>query len=516
MNFLYIKHGILYKDIKPFILRGMGLGGWLLPEGYMWKFYTKCDRPRRIEALIYKLCGKTYSASFWEKYRSLYITESDIAWIAKQGLNSVRLPLNSRNLFNIDINGTIQFNKAVLVHVDNCIKWCKKYELYLFLDMHGAPGGQTGENIDDSEANRPELFIYPENQALLIKMWHLLAERYNDEPCIGGYDLLNEPLTEKNQFYYSHLLPLYRRLITAIRKFDQNHIIILEGVHWATDFSVFEDFTSEEAADNIMLEFHKYWSNPDKESLLQYIDVGKRLNTPIWMGEGGENNLQWYTYMFPLYEKLGIGWCFWSYKKMETHNSPVSFSQPCGWVQILTYLDSGIKPKPTVARTIFNEFLSCIAKPTYCSKIINAILRRPPLEIPAAAYDIEQIISHKQENVYFRKTDKATLCFADGHTGSPNWQRYGGEPQPDCQKILLCLRTEDSVGYYLEHNNQEKIAVKVIFFGNGKLTMQGKKITSNRFFTISADMKGFLWLKCIEGSLKIDVIQIEKKFHLIE
>ena len=123
MNFLYIKHGILYKDIKPFILRGMGLGGWLLPEGYMWKFYTKCDRPRRIEALIDKLCGKTYSASFWEKYRSLYITESDIAWIAKQGLNSVRLPLNSRNLFNIDINGTVQFNKVVLKHVDNCVKW---------------------------------------------------------------------------------------------------------------------------------------------------------------------------------------------------------------------------------------------------------------------------------------------------------------------------------------------------------------------------------------------------------
>jgi len=138
------------------------------------------------------------------------------------------------------------------------------------------------------------------------------------------------------------------------------------------------------------------------------------------------------------------------------------------------------------------------------------------LEIPAAAYDIEMIISYKQENVYFRKTDKATLCFADGHTGSPDWRRYGGEPQPDCQKILLCLKTGDSVGYYLEPNSQEKIVVKVIFSGNGILTMQGKKITSNRFFTISADMKGFLWLKCIEGSLKIDVIQIEKKFHLIE
>lgn len=158
MEFLHTNNGVLYQGSEPIILRGMGLGGWLLPEGYMWKFYTKCDRPRRIEALITELCGSEYAESFWERYYATYITEADIAWIAEQGLNSVRLAMNARHLFDIDESGHISFNEGTLCHVDHCISWCKKYGLYLFLDMHGAPGGQTGQNIDDSEKDIPELF----------------------------------------------------------------------------------------------------------------------------------------------------------------------------------------------------------------------------------------------------------------------------------------------------------------------------------------------------------------------
>ena len=96
MEFLQTRDGMIYKGSEPFLIRGMGLGGWLLPEGYMWKFYTKCDRPRRMEALIEKLCGKEYAASFWKRYNSTFITEQNLAWISQQGLNSVRLALNSR------------------------------------------------------------------------------------------------------------------------------------------------------------------------------------------------------------------------------------------------------------------------------------------------------------------------------------------------------------------------------------------------------------------------------------
>ena len=55
--------------------------------------------------------------------------------------------------------------------------------------MHAAPGGQTGQNIDDSASDYPELFTEPQYADALIKMWYLIAERYTDEPVIGGYDL---------------------------------------------------------------------------------------------------------------------------------------------------------------------------------------------------------------------------------------------------------------------------------------------------------------------------------------
>lgn len=498
MEFLHTKNGALYKAEERILLRGMGLGGWLLPEGYMWKFYTKCDRPRRMEALISELCGREYADAFWQRYYSTYITEADIAWIAEQGLNSVRLAMNARHLFEMDDRGRIRFREETLRYVDHCVSWCGKYGLYLFLDMHGAPGGQTGQNIDDSQRDIPELFTDEKNQDALVEMWRQLATRYADEPAVGGYDLINEPLPKWNNQYNPLLLPLYRRLIRAIREIDRKHVIILEGAHWATDFSVFEDFTREEAADNIVLQFHKYWNDPDEESIAPFVEVGKRLNVPLWMGEGGENNLQWYTYVFPMYERLGIGWCFWSYKKMEVPNSPVTFAQPAKWDRILAYLDGEACLDPAEAREIFDDFLACISQGTYHPEIIHALLRRPDVEIPAAAFDAERIVSKRRKGADFRMTSPATLLFADGHTGEADWRRYGGEPQPQDQTILLCMEAGDAVGYRLDCGEGEP-AVKVVSYGGGNLKTQ--------YFSES----GMLWLTCEMGSVQVERLMVTAK-----
>ena len=504
MEFLRTENGMLYQGNAPILLRGMGLGGWLLPEGYMWKFYTKCDRPRRMEALIEKLCGSKYASSFWPQYYRAYITEADIAWIAEQGLNSVRLPLNARHLFDVDENGTVCFCENTLQYVDDCLSWCKKYGIYLILDMHAAPGGQTGQNIDDSEADIPALFAGEKNQDTLAEMWRLLAKRYAEEPAVGGYDLINEPLPKWNSQYNPLLLPLYRRLIAAIREIDPKHVIILEGAHWATDFSVFDDFTSEEAADNIVLQFHKYWSDPDEESVSQFLRVGKRLNAPLWMGEGGENNLQWYTYVFPMYERLGIGWCFWSYKKMETPNSPVTFPQPKGWREIIAYLDGGAKPSPETAWGIFDDFLSCIARSDYHAEVIHALLRRAYVQIPAAAYDAERVTSGRREGVQFRKTSGVTLCFTDGHTGAADWRRYCGEQQPEDQKILVCLKAGDTVGYRVDGNGQKSIAVKIVFHGMGTLLIQDMAAQPGKSRTVAMPDDGMRWLTCTQGTVQVE------------
>lgn len=508
MQYLETKNGAIFSGAEPILLRGMGLGGWLLPEGYMWKFYTKCDRPRRMEALITRLCGKNYAESFWSRYADIYITEQDIAWIAAQGMNSVRLALNARHLFEADEDGTIRFHSATLCHVDDCVQWCKIHGIYVILDMHGAPGGQTGQNIDDSEADTPELFLDVGHQDALVQMWRLLATRYRDEAAVGGYDLLNEPLPEWNRQYNHLLLPLYRRLIAAIRQIDPNHMIILEGAHWATDFSIFDGFTAQEAADNIVLQFHKYWSDPDQESLAPFLQTAERLNAPLWMGEGGENNLEWYTHVFPMYEQLGIGWCFWTYKKMQTPNSPVTFPQPKHWDRLTEYLDGGDQPSPEAAQAIFEDFLSCIASPDYHPEVIQALLRRPSVSIPASAYDAERIHSPRRPGTDFRSNSRATLLFTDGHTGRVDWRRYGGEPQPEDQKLLLRLQEGDSVGYRVSTAAGAALTVNAAFHGTGTLSIQNLFAEKNLPIHLTAPEDGLLWFACASGKVYLENITV--------
>ncbi|HSN67182.1 MAG TPA: cellulase family glycosylhydrolase, partial [Fusibacter sp.] len=184
MAFIYAKGTQLYSGESPILLRGFGLGGWFLPEGYMWKLYTKCDRPRRMEALIETLCGEEYAAKFWEDYFDSYITERDIEQIAARGYNSVRLPINARKLYHMTDDG-LTFDVATIQRIDRLIDWCRKWNIYVILDMHGAPGGQTGANIDDSLSDLPELFMNDQNVEILTQLWLMLAMRYKDEPIIA-------------------------------------------------------------------------------------------------------------------------------------------------------------------------------------------------------------------------------------------------------------------------------------------------------------------------------------------
>ena len=205
----------------------------------MWKFGNPTDRPRRIEKLVSDLIGSENAKRFWTKFRQSYITEADIRRIAELGYNSVRPALNSR-LF-LKENGEVDPASEGFQLLDNLVKWSKANGIYVIIDMHGAPGGQTGQNIDDSADDQPELFMQPNYEEQLVNLWVAIARRYKDEPAVAGHDLLNEPLPARTGAaakYKARLEPLYKRLTKAIRKVDTKHMVILEGFDWANDWSV--------------------------------------------------------------------------------------------------------------------------------------------------------------------------------------------------------------------------------------------------------------------------------------
>ncbi len=522
MAFITIDNNKLLKNNKEIFLKGFGLGGWLIPEGYMLKFYTSCDRPRRIEKLIEDTCGKEYSTHFWKEYYNKYISEFDIKLIAEKGFNSIRIPFNSRILFDIEKDNKVTFNKSILEVLDRAITWCKKYGIYVILDMHGAPGGQTGQNIDDSINDHPDLFTNKLYQKQLIDMWKFLAIHYRAEEIIVGYDLLNEPLPNFFNQYNEMVLPLYREIIKEIRKIDINHIIILEGVHWASDFSIFNSLTKEEVKENkIMLQFHKYWNNPDQESLKEYIKYSNSLNTPLLMGEGGENNIDWYTIAFSMYERLNIHYSFWTYKKMDNHNSIISFNAPKNWDKVITYLETRTKEENLDYCVIFDNLLRNITEVKVNNDVINSLNRESPLTIPAEGFDNFTIKENHQSKVLFREETKVELVFEDNHIGKPNYQKMNGEKQSIEDKIFVKQYEKESLKYKIRiQQGLNTISIKLKGVGSfnlsyNNITTQNININSHNIIEkklkiTNKDTITNISINTVEGELYFDEIAFNK------
>ncbi len=369
---------------RKFLIQGVGLGNWMLPEGYMWKFGPQGDRPRKIEKIVSDLIGPENATRFWSEYRRQYIAETDIKRIAELGFNAVRPALNAR-LFQTEEKDPT-FVEEGFGLLDNLVAWCKNQGIYVIIDMHAAPGGQTGANIDDSAMDQPALFVQSKNQDRLVDLWVKIAGRYKDQPTVAAYDLLNEPLPARTGAaaqYKDQLGPLYERLTKAIRQIDPKHMVTLEGADWANDWSVFADRFD----DNLLYQFHYYaWDRPDNlKSINQYLAHRNRLNAPVWVGETGEkdNAIYWATTQY--FEANNIGWSFWPWKKMAAQNAPYSIKAPDGWDGIAAYSRGGAKPGKEAAEKTLEQLLQNIRLENcvYFPDVVNALFHRVPGRVEA-------------------------------------------------------------------------------------------------------------------------------------
>jgi len=376
---------IVDEQGNPVRLRGVSLGNWTLPEGYMWQFGDQGDRPRKIEQVVTDLIGPEKSAQFWHAYRKNYITEADIDRIAELGFNSVRPSLDARLFLSEGDNPVYQAEGFQLM--DSLIARCRKKGIYVILDLHAAPGGQTGRNIDDSAHDQPELFMDKKFQDRTVNLWVKLATRYQDEPAVAGYDLLNEPLPSGAPTdYRPQLEPLYQRITQAIREVDKKHIIILEGANWANDWSVF----TTRFDDNSVYQFHYYcWDNPVVlKSIAQYVAKRDRLNAPVWVGETGESQDAIYWATTEYFEQNNIGWSLWPYKKINSGNCLYTARAPENWDAITGYTRGEAKPSAEVAEKAFDELLENIQfkNCTFHPDIVQALLHLVPGRIEAENY----------------------------------------------------------------------------------------------------------------------------------
>ncbi|MEO7445159.1 MAG: cellulase family glycosylhydrolase [Ferruginibacter sp.] len=335
-NFYHTKgQTIIDPAGKTFQMKGTNLGNWLVPEGYMFKF-KNTNSPAMINQLLLQLVGPDEAATFWKKFLDNYITSEDINYLKSIGVNSIRAPFNYR-LFTDEYYMGDNNPEHGFKYLDSLVKWCKVANMPILLDMHSAPGGQTGDNIDDS-FGYPYLFESATQQQRCIDIWQRIAKHYANEPIIIGYDLLNEPIATyfDKTILNPHLEPLYKKITSAIRAVDTHHILFFGGAQWNGNFSVF----GAPFDNNAVYTFHKYWMPTTQEHIQEYINFSNKYNVPIYCGETGENDDDWIMRFRKLLDSNHISWHFWPYKKMESTRGFLQFAAPAAYDSIIAYSEA--------------------------------------------------------------------------------------------------------------------------------------------------------------------------------
>ena len=305
---------LIQPNGEQLFIQGTNLGNWLNPEGYMFGF-SKTNSAWMIDLLFKEAIGPDGTANFWKQFKDNYITQADIKFIAQQGANTIRLPFNYKLFTDEDYMG-LSSQQDGFQRIDQLISWCRQAGLYLILDMHDCPGSQTGDNIDDGYGY-PWLFESEQSQQLFCDIWQRIAKRYAKEPVILGYELMNEPIAhyfENKDELNARLEPLYKRAVRAIRQVDRNHVILLGGARWNSDFFMFNDWTFD---NNIMYTCHRYGGDATAEAINDYISFRDKTQLPMYMGEIGHNTNEWQADFVKVMKQANIGYTFWPYKKLD-------------------------------------------------------------------------------------------------------------------------------------------------------------------------------------------------------
>ena len=325
MSLLTVKDGyIVNENDENIILKGVNLGNWLLWETWMgfvpeythdWAYYDT------LQVLIDRF-GEEKTAEIVKTYEENFITEDDIAQIEKLGFNCVRVPFWYRNFMTEDLKWLSENhddNKG-FQKLDWLISICEKYGIYVMLDLHGAPGGQS-KNHCTGKAGRNELYENENMMNATVELWSAIAERYKDNKTVCAYDLLNEPQNNggydgdyswsaESEEAVSHTNKAYDTLYKAIREIDKNHIISFEGV-WST--TVLPN-PQEMGYENLLYQLHLYDS---EKGMIRYrVDELKtaRKDWGVAVVVGEYNNHECEEYAQKKYEKNDISRIKWTYK----------------------------------------------------------------------------------------------------------------------------------------------------------------------------------------------------------
>jgi endoglucanase len=397
------------------VLKGMGLGGWLLMEGYMLQVdggYGQWQIKRDM-----KLNGATEAEieTFFSGWRSNHTTSADISYLKSLGLNSLRLPMHyelfltatQRAVRNDVIYGKIPvttyiqnletwYDQNVLftdvsadgfATIDQTLQWAGANGMWVVLDLHAAPGGQGSQsNINDALVgmdlwNRTDSQGRKIYQLITERLWKNISNRYKADARVAMYDLVNEP---HGSVQNSAIKALYDKIIAAIRANGDNHLILLEGSGYGNEYTgITPDLFPGQT--NLVWNGHRYWVTNDPATkdrnanqlnlIANLVNFKTKWNVPVWVGETGENSNHWVAEACKNLNDKSIGWCLWTHKRL--HGSGSTLAQTASPMKV-TYANI-YTPAGRSALLSNVQFANCIKQKDYVDAMTRMVNDNTPL-----------------------------------------------------------------------------------------------------------------------------------------
>lgn len=195
--------------------RGVNLGGWLLlepgPSAALFQEHGGAGCEWQLMLQMRERLGPEAAAAAIKAHRESFVTEEDIKRIKALGLNAVRIPFG----YWI-VTGPAEDDIFVgpgLEYLDRVLEWCQAHNLQVLLDLHGAPGGESGEKPCGRERKDWHWRLWRFEESL--NALRVLAERYKGHPAVTGISVCNEP---SETVPSEQLCEFYDRAVRAIRE----------------------------------------------------------------------------------------------------------------------------------------------------------------------------------------------------------------------------------------------------------------------------------------------------------
>ena len=290
--------------------------------------------------------------------RRQFLTEKDIAYIAEQGFDHIRLPIDEQHMWDED--GNRDEDAFEIMH--NAIRWGLKNHLMVLVDLH------ILRSHHFNAADKP-LWTEEKEQDQFIDLWKDLSAALHEYPTDKvAYEMMNEPVADDPNDWNKLLAKVFR----AIRELEPQRTVVVGSNRWQS-VNTFDELVVPED-DNIILSFHFYepfalshygtsWTymknykgpvhypgviitqaefdalpEDQKEVVEEFVGqefnkqilaemmekplrVAKKLGLPVYCGEYGvfnlaptEDRIRWYQDVLAIFKEHGVSSANWNYK----------------------------------------------------------------------------------------------------------------------------------------------------------------------------------------------------------